>query len=314
MSNNGTENIIEVRDLYKAYGDVKAVDGISFDVKRGGIFTFLGLNGAGKSTTINILCSILKKDSGTVTIDGLDLDKHSLRIKQKIGIVFQGSVLDAKLTVLNNLKSRAALYNLSYKERAARIRNVVRTFDLTDILKRKYGTLSGGQRRRVDIARALLHNPRILFLDEPTTGLDPNTRIAVWETVEKLVRTRKLTVFLTTHYMEEVTRADSVMIIDDGRIAASGTPHSLKDLYTADFLRLFEDANKDTENLLDSLGKKYQYKNNSYYVEFDGCMGCRDFLNQYKQYTDFEIIKGDMDDVFLNVTGKKLENPHGSCC
>lgn len=303
---SGAQNIIEVRDLRKSYGAVTAVDGISFDVRRGELFTFLGLNGAGKSTTINILCSILKKDSGNVFVDGLDLDKDSGAIKQKIGIVFQGSVLDGKLSVEDNLKSRAALYRMDKRQRRERIGTVTELLNLEDILKRRYDRLSGGQRRRVDIARALLHEPDILFLDEPTTGLDPNTRISVWQTVENLVKEKGLTVFLTTHYMEEVTRADSVIILDAGRIAARGTPDSLKAEYTTDFLRLLLPRGEEAEAVFSKEGLSFTYKNNSYYAEFPSCTKARDFLSGHPEFTDFEILKGDMDDVFLNVTGKDI--------
>lgn len=221
-------NIIEVKNLVKNYKDVHAVNDISFTVEEGSFFAFLGINGAGKSTTINILCTVLEKTSGNVKIGGYDLDKEKNKIKELIGIVFQGSVLDKQLTVKENLESRASYYGLNKKEIAKRIESLTQTFDLSEILKRKYGTLSGGQRRRVDIARALINRPKLLFLDEPTTGLDPKTRLQVWEIIHNLRKETGLTVFLTTHYMEETVDCDNVVIIDSGKIVADDSPHNLK--------------------------------------------------------------------------------------
>ena len=211
-------NIIEVKNLVKNYKDVHAVNDISFTVEEGSFFAFLGINGAGKSTTINILCTVLEKTSGNVKIGGYDLDKEKNKIKELIGIVFQGSVLDKQLTVKENLESRASYYGLNKKEIAKRIESLTQTFDLSEILKRKYGTLSGGQRRRVDIARALINRPKLLFLDEPTTGLDPKTRLQVWEIIHNLRKETGLTVFLTTHYMEETVDCDNVVIIDRAKL------------------------------------------------------------------------------------------------
>lgn len=221
-------NIIEVKNLVKNYKDVHAVNDISFTVEEGSFFAFLGINGAGKSTTINILCTVLEKTAGNVKIGGYDLDKEKNKIKELIGIVFQGSVLDKQLTVKENLESRASYYGLNKKEIAKRIESLTQTFDLSEILKRKYGTLSGGQRRRVDIARALINRPKLLFLDEPTTGLDPKTRLQVWEIIHNLRKETGLTVFLTTHYMEETVDCDNVVIIDSGKIVANDSPHNLK--------------------------------------------------------------------------------------
>ena len=306
MTDKEEDYIIKVDNLYKSYGAVKAVDGISFSVKRGELFSFLGLNGAGKTTTINILCSILPKDSGSVLIDGYDIDKNKREIKERLGIVFQSGVLDKKLSVLSNLKSRAALYKLTADERAKRVAEVIELFDLYEILKRKYDRLSGGQKRRVDIARALIHSPKILFLDEPTTGLDPTTRVKVWDVIEGLVK-EGLTVFLTTHYMEEVTKADNVIIIDHGRIVAQGTPDELKNKYTTDFLRVIMIQDEKFEEQLQKENKQFSYKSNSYFIEFPSPVEANKFLAKNKKITDFEILKGDMDNVFLNITGKRLE-------
>lgn len=303
-----TENVIEVENLKKSFGDVLAVNNLNFSVKKGNLFAFLGLNGAGKSTTINILCSIIKKDSGTIKIDNLNLDKDANKIKRKIGIVFQNSVLDGNLNVRQNLFARASLYDMSKKQIQERINYLSKIFDLNDLLNRKFAVLSGGQKRRVDIARALIHSPEILFLDEPTTGLDPKTRVMVWKILEDLRKETNLTIFLTTHYMEEAVRADNVIILDNGIVAANGTPDQLKNRYTTDFVRVISAKDKTLENIFKASKKKFDYKNNSYYAEVENSLSALDFINANVEIIkDFEILKGDMDNVFLNVTGKKLE-------
>lgn len=301
-------NIIEVKNLKKSYGNVKAVKGISFRVEKGELFAFLGLNGAGKSTTINILCQIINKDSGEVIIDGLNADKDGEKIKNKIGIVFQKSVLDNELTVLQNLYSRASLYPMSKEEADIKIKELTRLLDFSDILKRPYGKLSGGQRRKVDIARALLHNPEILFLDEPTTGLDPSTRVMVWETLYSLKAKTDLTIFLTTHYMEEVAKADYVVILDEGLVSASGSPDELKSKYTSDILRLISDENEEVMKILDQEKLDYRYRSGAYEINIKDSLHANSLINKYQPlFHDFEILKGNMDHVFLNVTGKKIE-------
>ena len=232
-------HIIEVENLQKSFGQVRAVDGISFSVEKGSLFAFLGLNGAGKSTTISIMTSTLARDGGKVTIDGLDIDRDSAKIKSEIGIVFQDSVLDSVLSGKDNLKTRAGLYGIYGKECDERIKSLSDLLDLHDFIKRPVGKLSGGQRRRLDVARALINDPKILILDEPTTGLDPRSRKTVWEVIDRYRREKGLTVFLTTHYMEEAAEADYVVILDSGKIAAEGTPNDLKNRYTGDFIRLY---------------------------------------------------------------------------
>lgn len=214
---------IEVRDLVKTYGQHQAIKGISFAVEEGELFAFLGENGAGKSTTINILCTILQKTSGSVSILGPDIDADADAIRREIGIVFQNSILDDRLTVAQNLYTRCSYYGLSRREIAARIEPFRRPFDLDGIMGRDYGTLSGGQRRRVDIVRALLHQPHILFLDEPTTGLDPRSRRNLWDYLTKLRNSQKMTLFLTAHYMEEADDADHMVIMDQGRVIEADT-------------------------------------------------------------------------------------------
>ena len=233
------DNIIEIKNLKKSFGSVKAVNDLSFTVKEGELFAFLGINGAGKSTTINIMCAQLDKDGGSVTIDGKTLEDEPTEIKKKIGVVFQSSVLDKSLSVLDNLESRAALYGITGSAFKKRLAELSQMFELDEIIKRPVGKLSGGQRRRADIARALLHKPKILILDEPTTGLDPQTRKNLWSIISDLRKSENMTVFLTTHYMEEAADADYVVIIDSGEIAAEGTPLELKNKYTGDFITLY---------------------------------------------------------------------------
>ena len=300
------KNIIEVKNLVKDYKDVHAVRDISFTVEEGSFFAFLGINGAGKSTTINILCTVLEKTSGQVKIGGHDLDSDALAIKDMIGIVFQGSVLDKPLTVKDNLVSRAAYYGMSKAEVKERIAELTEAFELGEILNRKYEKLSGGQKRRVDIARALLNRPKILFLDEPTTGLDPMTRTMVWNVIHKLREDTGLTVFLTTHYMEETALCDKVVIIDTGKIAATGTPHELKQRYAGNRLLWYTPQNEQNDRLLSANGLSFEYHLDCYRVPMENSEQAAELLKSYSEIADFEFIKGNMDDVFLTVTGKRL--------
>ncbi len=303
--------IIHVNNLVKYYKNVKAVNEISFNVNEGELFAFLGENGAGKSTSINVLCTVLSKTNGDIVIDGIDLDKDKESIRNKIGIVFQGSVLDGVLSVKENLMTRAAYYGMSKKEANLRINELSDLLELDDIMKRKYGTLSGGQRRRVDIARALINKPRILFLDEPTTGLDPKTRKVVWNVINDLRKKTNLTVFLTTHYMEETDEADNVVIIDHGNIVASGTPNSLKNKYSSNKLIWHIEKNDSNDDLLNKYNLDYSYQLDSYKINYKDNLDIIDFLsNERERLLDYELIKGDMDDVFLNVTGRSLNLWH----
>ena len=298
------KDIIKIDHLSKSYGEVKAVQDLSFRVKEGELFAFLGVNGAGKSTTINIMCGQLSKDSGSVEIDGADLAHDLNRIKSILGVVFQSSVLDSALSVYDNLHSRAALYGITGMTFKERLSELTKLLGLEDILKRTVGKLSGGQRRKIDIARALINRPRILILDEPTTGLDPQTRKTLWTVISDLRKNENLTVFLTTHYMEEAAEADYVVILDNGKIAAEGTPLKLKNTYTGDFITLYgieEDAVK-------TLGVKYEKLRDAYRLSVPNTAKATELILSHPDvFSDYEITKGKMDDVFLNVTGKKLE-------
>ena len=297
------DNIMEISHLYKSFGEVKAVQDLNFCVKKGELFAFLGVNGAGKSTTINIMCGELRKDSGSVRICGADLDREPDSIRRKLGVVFQGSALDKDLSVRDNLRSRAALYGIHGKAFEKRLEELTELLDFADLLKRPLGKLSGGQRRRIDIARALLHEPEILILDEPTTGLDPQTRTNLWQVIGRLRREQGMTVFLTTHYMEEAADADYVVIIDHGRIAAEGTPLTLKNTYTGDFITLYG----ITEEQVKTLGASYESIRDAYRVFVKDTAAATELILRYPEiFRDYEITKGKMDDVLLAVTGKKL--------
>ncbi len=297
------DNIMEISHLHKSFGAVKAVQDLNFCVKKGELFAFLGVNGAGKSTTINIMCGELRKDSGSVLIGGADLDKEPDSIRRKLGVVFQSSVLDKDLSVRDNLRSRAALYGIHGKAFEKRLAELTELLEFSDLLKRPLGKLSGGQRRRIDIARALLHQPEILILDEPTTGLDPQTRTNLWQVIGRLRREQGMTVFLTTHYMEEAADADYVVIIDHGRIAAEGTPLTLKNTYTGDFITLYG----ITEEQVKTLGASYESIRDAYRVFVKDTAAATELILRYPEiFRDYEITKGKMDDVFLAVTGKKL--------
>lgn len=298
------EKVIEIKNLYKSYGEIKAVQDLSFQVQKGELFAFLGLNGAGKSTTISIICGQLKKDGGSVFISGKDPDEHPEETKRALGVVFQNSVLDKPLSVYDNLKTRAALYGIMGAEFEKRLQELAKTLDFQDLLRRPVGKLSGGQRRRIDIARALLHQPEILILDEPTTGLDPQTRKQVWSVIEDLRKREGMTVFLTTHYMEEASEADYVVILDGGKIAAEGTPLQLKNAYTGDFITLYS----VTEEEVRTLGTAYLKTGDGYKISVPDTNAATALILQHPSvFKDYEIVKGKMDDVFLAVTGKALK-------
>jgi len=297
------KNIIEINHLSKSFGEVKAVQDLSFRVKEGELFAFLGVNGAGKSTTINIMCAQLTKDSGSIVIDGYDLDKNVDGIKRELGVVFQNSVLDGALNVYDNLQSRAALYGIIGDEFKSRLDELSELLDFKDLLKRSVSKLSGGQRRRIDIARALLHKPKILVLDEPTTGLDPQTRKILWNVISDLRKNEQMTVFLTTHYMEEAAEADFVVIIDSGKISAEGTPLELKNTYTGDFITVYG----IDEATVKKFGYEYEPIRDAYRVSVPNTKAATELIIKHPEvFVDYEITKGKMDDVFLSVTGKKL--------
>ena len=289
---------IAVRDLVKTYGELKAVDGISFDVPEGSFFAFLGPNGAGKSTTISIICSLLEADSGSVTI--FDSNVSDISVRRMIGVVFQDPKLDSLLTVRENLEIRASMYGLG---KDAVYKAMVRA-DCTEFADRRYGTLSGGQRRRADIARALVHDPKVLILDEPTSGLDPHTRKVIWDSVFRLNRENGMTVLLTTHYMEEATEADDVVIIDHGTIVAHGTPEQLKERYSCDRMTIVPKDNDSMISSLDSMGVEYTSERGVFTITLDATVDSIPIIEKVKDnIVSFEVRTGSMDDAFVSITG-----------
>lgn len=300
-------HIIEVAGLKKSYGAVQAVKGIDFYVEAGKIFAFLGPNGAGKSTTIDIICTFLKADAGTIEVDGNLLGRDDNAIRQSIGAVFQDGLLDPLLTVQENLRIRAGFYGLRGKQLEKTIREIAERVGILEILKRPYGNLSGGQRRRCDIARALVNTPKILFLDEPTTGLDPQTRKSVWETITKLQRDAGMTIFLTTHYMEEAAEADFVIVIDDGNIVAKGTPSDLKERFTSDKLTMISKEPEALAARLTQAGLAPEVVADRVTLRVANTLAALPLLETYKEgITGFTVTTGTMDDAFIAITGKEI--------
>lgn len=300
-------NIISINSLTKNYDEIKAVNNISFSIKEGSFFAFLGPNGAGKSTTINILCTLLSMSSGQAIVDGHEIGKEDKLIREKIGVVFQDSVLDPLLTVQENLETRASFYGLKGTQFKERLNEISEATGIKDILKRRYGNLSGGQRRRADIARALINTPKVLFLDEPTTGLDPHTRKSVWNTVKKLQVEKKVTVFLTTHYMEEAAEADDVAIIDNGKIVAQGSPAELRVKYSTDSLKIIPKNVEEYEAYLNK--EKIEFKNDKNVLTIpveDSLKALQILKSSESMVENFEVVRGNMDDVFLNIAGHRI--------
>ena len=296
-------HIIEIEHLKKSFGDVKAVNDLSFNVRQGELFAFLGVNGAGKSTTISIICGQLDKDAGNVTVCGESIEHGLDKIARRLGVVFQNSVLDQALSVRDNLRSRAALYGINGVDFKKRLAELAELLDFGDLLGRTVGKLSGGQRRRIDIARALVHKPEILILDEPTTGLDPQTRKLLWEVVSDLRKKENMTVFLTTHYMEEAADADYVIILDSGKIAAEGTPLALKNRYTGDFITIYG----LTDAQINELDMPHESLRDAIRVAVPDTAAATALIIKHPDlFRDYEITKGKMDDVFLAVTGHML--------
>ncbi|MCL1795399.1 MAG: ABC transporter ATP-binding protein [Clostridia bacterium] len=301
------EEMVQVKGLTKSFGAVHAVQGIDFYVEKGKRFAFLGPNGAGKSTTIDMLSTLLAPDGGEVLIAGLRLGREDGAIRSKIGVVFQDGVLDGRLTVRENLHVRARFYAGDKKSINKAVAEAVQATGMESYVDRQYRKLSGGQRRRADIARALINAPELLFLDEPTTGLDPQTRRNVWETIAAVQRERGMTVFFTTHYMEEAADADFIIIIDDGKIIAKGTPLALKDRYAQDIVRMMP---SDPDALVSLLaGEQFVKRGDVFEVASNGRDHALALLNRAEDaLADFEVIHGTMDDVFINVTGREVRD------
>lgn len=293
---------VEIKNLVKKYGDFTAVDNISFSARQGEFVGFLGVNGAGKSTTINIMSTLLAPTDGSIKICGFDLSQDA-KIRKNIGVVYQENVLDDLLTVNENLVCRGVLHGLTKKQAQEKAKELSVNFGINDIMKKKYKYLSGGQKRRCEIVAALMHTPKILFLDEPTTGLDPAARIEVWNTVKMMRAKTNMTVFLTTHYMEEAAQADKIIIIDKGRLIAQGTPSALKEEYAYDCLKIYTQLNFEEE--LKEF--KYQRQGEQLLIRLENTNEAVDILNKLNnKFDSFEVIQGTLDDVFINATGGLL--------
>ncbi len=299
--------IIKVKDFTKKYGDFTAVDDISFEVEEGTIFAFLGPNGAGKSTTINTLCTIFEKTSGTLMIDGKDVSTQKSEVRSSIGVVFQDSTLDAKMTIEENLRMHCIFYHIPKQEIEERIQFVLTLVDLLAERKKIVSALSGGMKRRVEIARGLIHYPKVLFLDEPTTGLDPQTRTHIWSYIRKLQKERNITIFLTTHYMEEAEICNKVAIMDGGKIVAHDTPYALKKEFTKDKAFITTKDGEKLEEILEHFQLSYVKKEGYYKVDAENTDLLLQAISQHKEHiVDIEIKKGTFNDVFLEITGKKI--------
>ncbi len=307
------KKIIKIKDLTKRYpsADVNAVNSISFSVFEGELFAFLGVNGAGKSTLINMLCTLLTKTSGEVELCGYNLDTESNQIRNSIGVVFQNGVLDGELSVYDNLMLRGSLFGIDKKTLKNRIDNLVERLSMTDFIKRPYAKLSGGQKRKSDIARALVSNPKVLFLDEPTTGLDPQSRLDMWQVISDIRTEFNTTVFLTTHYMEEVNAADRVAIINQGKLLCLDTPEKLKSIYSFDTIKLNINLEfqKEIQEKLNQEQLNYSFAVETYTIKVKDALSHIDLISKLKPMLEsVEIVKGDMDSVFLNVVSEGSVN------
>ncbi|MCL2321008.1 MAG: ATP-binding cassette domain-containing protein [Oscillospiraceae bacterium] len=295
--------IIEVSSLYKKFNNVTAVNGIDFSVNEGSLFAFLGENGAGKSTTIEILCTLLKSDGGEVIVDGYKLGREDDKIRNSIGIVFQDNLLDPLLTVRENLLYRGGLYKSKGKKLKTLVDNALEITSAKEFSKRAYGKLSGGERRRVDIARALMNTPKILFLDEPTTGLDPSIRKDIWDMINKLKKENNMTIFLTTHYMEEANIADFIVVMNHGKIIERGSPIDLKERYSMDLLKVKPKFREDVLYILNENNMDFFEDGEVFVVKLNSTLESIDKLKLFKdKISNLEVLNGTMDDVFINIS------------
>ncbi|MGN0143647.1 MAG: ATP-binding cassette domain-containing protein [Clostridium sp.] len=301
------DRIIKVRNLVKRFGNFNAVDKVSFDVNKGELFGFLGINGAGKSTTINMLCTLYKKTEGEAEICGLRLGYDNDEIRKKIGVVFQENSLDDFLTVKENLVMRGYLYEESKMKINKQLHNVVESLNIEHLLNKRFKDLSGGQKRICDIGRALMNTPEILFLDEPTTGIDPKTRKNLWNSIEEIQKINNVTIFLTTHYMEEASKADNICIIDKGKIAAQGTPFEIKDKYSKNKLKIQYENKDKIERILKDKNIIFTEEENRLCIEVKNTIDTIEILNSIKEnIRTFEVLQGTIEDAFINITGMSI--------
>lgn len=309
-----SQPIISVEHLIKKFGKLTAVNDISFAVEEGELFGFLGPNGAGKTTAISILCTLMRATSGSASVNGFDVVRQQSKVRESIGLVFQDPSLDIQLTAMENLKFHALIYNVPASVRQQRMDQMLKVVELWDRRNDIVKTFSGGMKRRLELARGLLHHPRVLFLDEPTLGLDPQTRNRLWEFILELRRTAGITIFLTTHYMDEAENADRIAIIDHGNIVALDTPDNLKKLVGGDIINL---KTSDDQKAAEELRLRYQIEPK---VEESGVMfqvsEGGNFIPELIREFDTNIVsiglrRPTLDDVFLEVTGHELRDETG---
>ena len=309
------DSIITVKNLIKKYGELVAVNDISFDVAPGELFGFLGPNGAGKTTTINILCTLSKPTSGQAIINGFDVTRQQNQVRQSIGLVFQDPSLDERLSGLQNLRFHAMVYNVPASVREQRIERVLKMMELWDRRQGDVRTYSGGMKRRLELARGLLHHPKVLFLDEPTLGLDPQTRNHIWEYILELRRQEGTTIFLTTHYMEEAEQADRIAIIDHGNLVAMDTPERLKDMVSKDIVSVKTD---DNNKAADEIRLRYQIEarhdeNELIFEVSHGEEFLPTFIKEFgTRIASVSLRHPSLEDVFLKLTGREIRREEGS--
>ncbi len=307
--------MIQVQNLVKKFGNITAVDDVSFDVEEGTIFGFLGPNGAGKTTTISTLCTLLSPTSGRTFINGFDCNQESSKVRSAIGIVFQDSSLDKDLTARENLVFHAYLYNVPKAERKQRVEDALQLVDLTERADDLVKKFSGGMKRRLEVARGLIHRPKVLFLDEPTLGLDPQSRASLWEFIKRLQQEHKVTIFMTTHYMEEAEVCDNIAIIDKGRIIASGTPAELKKIVGGDLIYLkTTDNSKAKEDIARLFDTEVSEKDEEIFISARKGEACIPALIREigESVVSVRMQRPTLNDVFLKLTGKEIREGNGS--
>ncbi|EAD4882329.1 ABC transporter ATP-binding protein [Listeria monocytogenes] len=296
--------MIKLINVVKKFGKIEAVKGINLEVEKGSLFAFLGENGAGKSTTLSMICTESEPTSGEIFIDDEKLTfKNRKLFRQKLGVVFQENVLDDLLTVRENLYNRASLYGKTKAEITERLALVSSIMGIEYILNRRFEKLSGGQKRRAEIARAIMHDPEILLLDEPTTGLDPKTRVSVWKIIDYLREELGMTVFLTTHYLEEAKDADQLAVIHKGKIIAQGTPANIRSRFSVDKIFFYDAKVAELQKIMKKMNLPFKVTNRTMRVDvIDENVEILAILNQAIGFYDsFEVIKGNLDDAFISM-------------
>ncbi|EBH4202602.1 ABC transporter ATP-binding protein [Listeria monocytogenes] len=303
--------MIKLTNVVKKFGKVEAVKGINLEVEKGSLFAFLGENGAGKSTTLSMICTESEPTSGEIFIADEKLTfKNRKSFRQKLGVVFQENVLDDLLTVRENLYNRASLYGKTKAEITERLALVSSIMGIEDILNRRFEKLSGGQKRRAEIARAIMHDPEILLLDEPTTGLDPKTRVSVWKIIDYLREELGMTVFLTTHYLEEAKDADQLAVIHKGKIIAQGTPANIRSRFSVDKIFFYDAKVAELQTIIAKINLPFKVTKETMRVDvINQDVEILAILNQTAGlYGSFEVIKGNLDDAFISMIKEESDD------